>query len=239
MPTTFIGDVHGWSERLDRVLAQAQGDIVFMGDLIDRGPDAPGVLRRVRALCAAGRARCLMGNHEYALVRSVGCPELGIPPCPPFFSAWARGYGGQAVLRSYGVDPGPDAAARLAQSLGDHVRWMAELPWVLDGVAEGRAWTAVHAGLDRSPWQEQVAALRCAGATMRTTEPLEPSPLYSKRRAFLMPADWPADRCLVSGHTPVEAPLIGPTRILCDTSGGLPDRRLSGVIFPAGLAIAS
>src|SRR5687768_1592924 len=106
---TFVGDVHGWSDRLDRVLAKAEGVLVFLGDLIDRGPDAPGVLDRVHARCDAGTAFCVMGNHEYALVRGLGVPELGIPVQPGLYAAWAQRYGGDAVLAAYGVpDDQPD-----------------------------------------------------------------------------------------------------------------------------------
>jgi protein phosphatase len=42
---------------------------VFVGDLVDRGPDSPGVLRRVMAMVEAGSALCVPGNHENKLGR--------------------------------------------------------------------------------------------------------------------------------------------------------------------------
>ena len=37
---------------------------VFVGDLVDRGPDSPGVLRLVMGMVEAGHALCVPGNHE-------------------------------------------------------------------------------------------------------------------------------------------------------------------------------
>lgn len=230
-PVTFIGDVHGWPDRLARVLAQADGLPVLMGDLIDRGPDVRAVVRRVRALCEAGRARCLLGNHEYALVRALGVP--GVPQLPGLFEAWVDGWGGSAVLRSYGAGD----AAGLRRALGDDLAWMAALPWVLEGSAGTRRWIAVHAGLarDRSA-AEQLAELRLGWAGEAVHRP---HALFSKERTVILPDDLPAEVCLVSGHTPRAEVLVEPRRILCDTTGGLVGRQLSGVRWPEGLTVRS
>jgi hypothetical protein len=234
---TFIGDVHGWSDRLERLLAKADGEYVFVGDLIDRGPDAPGVLKRVRELCEGGRARCLMGNHEYAMVRGMGVPELGIPAFPTLFTAWVERYGGEAVLKAYDLtDADPE---KLRARLGGHVNWLAQLPWMLQGEGGGKRWIAVHAGLGSTSYSPQVEYLRDAMTLMRRKEPDMPPPLYAKPRAFLLPEDLPEDTCVVSGHTPFENVMMEPQRILCDTSGGMPGRPLSGVIWPERRVISS
>ena len=44
---------------------------VFVGDLVDRGPDTPGVLRLVMGMVEAGHALCVPGNHESKLVRAL------------------------------------------------------------------------------------------------------------------------------------------------------------------------
>lgn len=73
-PLAVIGDVHGELDALEALLAhvdshgRARG-LVFVGDLIDRGPNSPGVLRRVRALIDEGRAQLVLGNHELNLLR--------------------------------------------------------------------------------------------------------------------------------------------------------------------------
>ncbi|MFE7974311.1 polynucleotide kinase-phosphatase [Streptomyces shenzhenensis] len=72
-PFDIIGDVHGCSAELDALLGKlgyTDGvhpdgrTAVFVGDLVDRGPDSPGVLRKVMAMAAAGSALCVPGNHE-------------------------------------------------------------------------------------------------------------------------------------------------------------------------------
>lgn len=77
-PFDIIGDVHGCSSELDTLLARLgyvdgahpEGrTAVFVGDLVDRGPDSPGVLRRVMGMVAGGNALCVPGNHENKLGR--------------------------------------------------------------------------------------------------------------------------------------------------------------------------
>ncbi|MEV7298251.1 polynucleotide kinase-phosphatase [Streptomyces clavifer] len=77
-PFDIIGDIHGCSSELESLLGElgyADGahpdgrTAVFVGDLVDRGPDSPGVLRRVMSMVAAGNALCVPGNHENKLGR--------------------------------------------------------------------------------------------------------------------------------------------------------------------------
>ncbi|MEU5656523.1 polynucleotide kinase-phosphatase [Streptomyces sp. NPDC047737] len=77
-PFDIIGDIHGCSSELDTLLhklgykdgAHPEGrTAVFVGDLVDRGPDSPGVLRRVMSMVAEGNALCVPGNHENKLGR--------------------------------------------------------------------------------------------------------------------------------------------------------------------------
>ena len=44
---------------------------IFVGDLVDRGPDTPGVLRLVMGMVAAGTAFCVAGNHEVKLLKAL------------------------------------------------------------------------------------------------------------------------------------------------------------------------
>ncbi|MFJ3123956.1 polynucleotide kinase-phosphatase [Streptomyces sp. NPDC086993] len=77
-PFDIIGDIHGCSSELETLLGRlgyvdgAHPDgrtAVFVGDLVDRGPDSPGVLRRVMGMVSAGHALCVPGNHENKLGR--------------------------------------------------------------------------------------------------------------------------------------------------------------------------
>ena len=45
--------------------------MIFVGDLVERGPDTPGVLRRVVGTVGAGDVLCVAGNHEAKLVRAL------------------------------------------------------------------------------------------------------------------------------------------------------------------------
>jgi protein phosphatase len=89
-PFDAIGDVHGCRSELESLLTDLGYRLVrddrgrpidavppdgrravFLGDLVDRGPDSPGVLRLVMGMVAAGHALCLPGNHENKLVRAL------------------------------------------------------------------------------------------------------------------------------------------------------------------------
>ncbi|MFI6507606.1 polynucleotide kinase-phosphatase [Streptosporangium sp. NPDC050855] len=86
-PFDIVGDVHGCRSELETLLRALGWEIepggtgavhpegrtaVFVGDLVDRGPDSPGVLRLVMGMVAAGTALCVSGNHEQKLARALG-----------------------------------------------------------------------------------------------------------------------------------------------------------------------
>ncbi|USX49292.1 polynucleotide kinase-phosphatase [Lentzea sp. HUAS12] len=89
-PFDVFGDVHGCRAELEELLVELgytlvrddegravdavpPGDrkAVFVGDLVDRGPDSPGVLRLVMGMVAAGHALSVRGNHEEKFVRAM------------------------------------------------------------------------------------------------------------------------------------------------------------------------
>lgn len=73
----IIGDVHGCANTLEKLLQKlgyqrdadvyyhASRQIIFLGDIVDRGPHIREALRVVKAMVDAGTARCILGNHEY------------------------------------------------------------------------------------------------------------------------------------------------------------------------------
>ena len=67
--TVFIGDVHGCLDELEMLykkLAVSSADrVLFVGDLVAKGPDSQGVLAFVRA----SGARSVLGNHDDAVLR--------------------------------------------------------------------------------------------------------------------------------------------------------------------------
>ncbi len=116
-----VGDVHGRLDLLDQLLDQIHRDldarrpskalVIFLGDLIDRGPSSAQVIERLRTYRHDGvRPIFLLGNHEEVLIRLAGGETDLIP-------GWLR-FGGAQCLESYGADPqaiaGAPAAAALA-----------------------------------------------------------------------------------------------------------------------------
>ncbi|WP_069167496.1 polynucleotide kinase-phosphatase, partial [Nocardia altamirensis] len=96
-PFDVIGDVHGCRAELETLLGELGYGIdrddagravgarhpdgraaVFVGDLVDRGPDTPGVLRLVMGMVAAGTALCVTGNHENKLVRALDGKQVRV-----------------------------------------------------------------------------------------------------------------------------------------------------------------
>lgn len=112
--TWAIGDVHGCADALnallDRLRLRAVDRVVFLGDLIDRGPDSRQVVESVMAL----RQRCevvlLRGNHEQLLLDAVDSSEAD--------AIW-RFNGGEETLRSYAVSSAAEVPA-------DHRAFLAE-----------------------------------------------------------------------------------------------------------------
>ena len=84
-PFDIIGDVHGCGDELVELFVKLRYEktaagayshpagrkAVFVGDLVDRGPKIPQVVRLVKAMVDAGDALCVPGNHDIKFVRAV------------------------------------------------------------------------------------------------------------------------------------------------------------------------
>jgi protein phosphatase len=96
-PFDIVGDVHGCGDELEILLAQLgyriewQGKdvtvtpppgrtLVFVGDLVDRGPRIASVLRIAMAMVEAGSALCVEGNHENKAGRWLGGAKVQLNP---------------------------------------------------------------------------------------------------------------------------------------------------------------
>ncbi len=143
-PFDVIGDVHGCRAELEQLLTElgytlerdaagrpasarhpAGRRAVFVGDLVDRGPDTPGVLRLVMGMVAAGTAFCVAGNHEVKLLKALR---------------------GKNVRRSHGLD------ASMEQLEGETEEFRAGVDRFIDGllghyVLDGGRLVVAHAGL--------------------------------------------------------------------------------------------
>ena len=83
-PFDIIGDVHGCHEELVELLGMLEWVVedggarhpagrkaIFVGDLVDRGPATPAVLRLVMGMVESGSALCVPGNHDAKLLRKL------------------------------------------------------------------------------------------------------------------------------------------------------------------------
>ena len=103
-----VGDIHGRLDLLDQLLGLIERDniargarrtlLVFLGDLIDRGPHSNQVVERLRTYRQPGvETAYIAGNHEEVLLRLLA-GERGL------MRHWLK-FGGGECLESYGLDP--------------------------------------------------------------------------------------------------------------------------------------
>ncbi len=233
-PVAVIGDVHGQTDKLRQIIAQLAGLpdihrrwIVFIGDLVDRGPDPAGTVKLYCELAQQhDKVTWLCGNHELAMVGSLKLIET--PDYIDFSGPWLHHYDSHTTFRSYGV-PNRDLDALRSALPEEHARLMSDLPWSI----EHRDYLFVHAGLDRNmPFETQVRILRERDFTLS-----HPPWLYSKD--FIVqgpPMDSPVT--VVVGHVPVPKVTFGNGQIATDTSGGLTGE-LSCVLLPENVVLQS
>jgi serine/threonine protein phosphatase 1 len=102
-----VGDLHGRLDLLELLLEKIHDEIdrrparkvllVFVGDLIDRGPNSAQVVERLRTYRHPRvQTVFLLGNHEEVLLRILGGEA-------DLITKW-RSFGGTECLKSYGVD---------------------------------------------------------------------------------------------------------------------------------------
>lgn len=99
-----VGDIHGRLDLFDALIAAIEEDdsasgpattqIVLLGDLIDRGPESAGVIKRARKWGKARNVRILAGNHEEMFLESFADPEV----LRHFLK-----HGGRETILSYGL----------------------------------------------------------------------------------------------------------------------------------------
>lgn len=148
-----IGDIHGRLDLFDALLAKIDADdadrghaethLILLGDLVDRGPDSAGVVERAMRLCATGKCRVLMGNHEEVMVKTWDGDRRTA-------GLFAR-IGGRETLLSYGVSEEDYEAADLQGLVAltkshvpeAHIRFMEGFE---ETIAEG-GYLFVHAGI--------------------------------------------------------------------------------------------
>lgn len=122
-----IGDIHGRSDLLEALLQEAAREprhaprrvIVFLGDLIDRGPDSLGAIDlaiEAGTRVGAQRAVGLMGNHE-TMMRIALDPATPPPDATEALAAWLRNGGDRVVAELLDLSRAPREPEALLRAI--------------------------------------------------------------------------------------------------------------------------
>ena len=151
MPLTYaIGDVHGRRDLLEALLAAIRADagdrayrIVFLGDLIDRGPESRACLDlAITVLASVPGSRLILGNHEEFLLEFVESPERRESVARRWFAN-----GGLATLHAYGLDEREridSLAEQFAREAPAHIAALRAADWMVNTDTH----VFVHGGID-------------------------------------------------------------------------------------------
>jgi polynucleotide kinase-phosphatase len=199
-PFDLVGDVHGCRGELEALLTRlgwrlsrddggrpvgashpAGRTAVFLGDLVDRGPDTPGVLRLAMGMVAAGTALCVPGNHEQKLLRKLRGGQVQVR------------HGLAETLAQLAAQP-PQFADRVADFIDGLVSH-----YVLD---EGRLVVA-HAGL-KEEYQGRASGRVRSFALYG--QPTGETDEYGLPVRYPWAQDYRGRAAVVYGHTPTPAP---------------------------------
>ncbi|MDR2013413.1 MAG: polynucleotide kinase-phosphatase [Rhodanobacter sp.] len=222
-PFDIIGDIHGCRTELLALLdklgytvggtreaplveAPTGRQAVFLGDLVDRGPDSTGVLRLVMAMVEGGRALCVPGNHDIKLLRKLSGKDVRI----------THGLAETLAQMESETDEFKQKVARFIDGLVSH--------FVLD---DGKLVLA-HAGLKQELQGRASGRVRefaLYGETTGETDEFGLPVRYDWARDYRGPA------MVVYGHTPVpESEWVN--RTICIDTGCVFGGRLTALRYP-------
>jgi protein phosphatase len=220
-PFDIIGDVHGCFDELIALLGVLGYEVaedpttashpdgrraLFLGDLVDRGPKTPSVLRLVMGMVRDSTALCIPGNHEVKLLRALQ---------------------GKQVTTSHGL------AESLEQLRSESEAFKKELVDFLDGlighyVLDDGQLVVAHAGLPASMHGRQSGAVRAFALYGDTTGETDEFGLPVR---YPWADEYRGDATVVYGHTPVpEATWINKT--ICLDTGCVFGGNLTALRYP-------
>lgn len=224
-PFDVIGDIHGCRSELETMLGElgyaitrdAEGRaidaahpdarrVVFLGDLVDRGPDTPGVLRLAMGMVAAGHALAVPGNHEDKLVKALR---------------------GKKVQTSHGL------AESLAQLSAETPEFRSEVEGFADGlvshlVLDGGRLVVSHAGLIEAYHGRASGRVRSFALYGETTGETDE---YGLPVRYPWAVDYRGSATVLYGHTPtLEAEWVNNT--MCLDTGVVFGGKLSALRYP-------
>jgi protein phosphatase len=224
-PFDIVGDIHGCRAELEQLLTTlgyaVTGDpdggpvgamhpegrtAVFVGDLVDRGPDTPGVLRLVMGMVRDGTALCVPGNHENKLLRALR---------------------GRNVQLTHGL---PESLEQLADETAEFREEVCEF---VDGlvshfVLDGGRLVVAHAGLTERYQGRASGRVRSFALYGETTGETDEVGLPVR---YDWAADYRGSAAVVYGHTPVPDPEWVNNTICVDT-GCVFGGRLTALRWP-------
>ena len=191
-PFDIIGDIHGCRAELETLLSRLGYEAqtrrhpdgrkaVFLGDLVDRGPDTPGVLRLVMSMVEAGSALCVPGNHDIKLMRKLR---------------------GRDVQIAHGL------AESLAQLESEPSEFKDEIIGFIDGlvshyVLDGGKLVVAHAGMKAAMQGRGSAKVRDFALFGETTGETDEFGLPVR---YDWASEYRGNATVVYGHTPVPEP---------------------------------
>ncbi|MCY0953671.1 polynucleotide kinase-phosphatase [Streptomyces sp. H27-S2] len=214
-PFDIVGDIHGCSSELETLLAKLGYEdgvhpggrtAVFVGDLVDRGPDSPGVLRRVMGMVASGNALCVPGNHENKLGRYLK---------------------GSKVQRTHGL------AETIEQLEGESEEFVAQVREFIRGlvshyVLDGGRLVVCHAGLPEKYHGRTSGRVRSHALYGETTGETDEFGLPVR---YPWAEDYRGKAAVVYGHTPVpDTTWINNT--ICLDTGAVFGGRMTALRWP-------
>ncbi|TIX51270.1 metallophosphoesterase family protein [Alteraurantiacibacter aquimixticola] len=213
-----VGDIHGRLDLFEALIAAIEADddeagsaattIILLGDLVDRGPDSAGVVRRARLWQMRRDVRILTGNHEEMFLNSFD--DLGV------MRHFLR-HGGSATVASYGVPENSlrSSAVEDVQSLMRRAVPPVERAYIstFEDMIRIGDYIFVHAGIDP---ETPICSQR-------------KQDLRWIREPFLSHAD-PLEGVIVHGHTISDDPEDRGNRIGIDT-GAYSTGRLTALVL--------
>ncbi|MGW4272160.1 polynucleotide kinase-phosphatase [Streptomyces seoulensis] len=214
-PFDIVGDIHGCAAELEALLAKLgyvdgvhpEGrTAVFVGDLVDRGPDSPGVLRRVMAMVRSGAALCVPGNHE---------------------NKYGRHLKGRGVQLTHGL------AETVEQMAGESEEFRQEVREFIDGlvshyVLDGGRLVVCHAGLPEKYHGRTSGRVRSHALYGETTGETDEFGLPVR---YPWAEDYRGRAAVIYGHTPVpEATWLNNT--ICLDTGAVFGGKLTALRWP-------
>jgi protein phosphatase len=222
-PFDIIGDVHGCADELETLLADlgyavtwSGKDVtvtapegrraIFVGDLVDRGPRSPDVLRIARHMVEAGTGFAVVGNHDDKLKRHLA---------------------GKNVKVSHGLaETIEQIAAEPPEFAGSMRDWLDGL--ISHYVLDGGKLVVAHAGLKEEMQGRASGAVRSFCMYGETTGEIDDFGLPVR---FDWASDYKGRAKVVHGHTPVvEANWVNGT--LCIDTGCVFGGKLTALRYP-------